>query len=219
MRGVGGFQSSSSCTSLLSAACRSRSRFSICSTLLAHVGVQLVEARGPVGVTGQGRLPLCLPPGTLGLGQLRRLLRCSVDGELYVVALAAAVMLTMDSTVVAVGSYDPFTDNAGGIVGMAELAHEVRIITDTLDAVLVGVVAVRVGVVMVILFRSLLVPIMILCTLPLAIVGAFVALTLTGRALDLSALIGLLTLMGIVVTNAIVLCQLAHRSPGCALTG
>jgi hypothetical protein len=47
---------------------------------------------------------------------------------------------------------------------------------------------------MVILFRSLLVPVVILCALPLAVVGAFVALALTGCALDLSALPGLLML-------------------------
>jgi multidrug efflux pump subunit AcrB len=42
----------------------------------------------------------------------------------------------------------------------------------------------------------------------LAVVGAFVSLVLTGNALDLPALIGLLMLTGIVVTNAIVLLAL-----------
>jgi hydrophobic/amphiphilic exporter-1 (mainly G- bacteria), HAE1 family len=64
----------------------------------------------------------------------------------------------------------------------------------------------------VILFRSLLVPLVILCALPLAVIGAFVALAVTGRELDLSALIGMLMLIGIVVTNAIVLLDLVqHR--------
>src|ERR671932_2569819 len=51
----------------------------------------------------------------------------------------------------------------------------------------------------------------ILCALPLAVIGAFVVLAVTGHALDLSALIGLLMLTGIVVTNAIVLLALVQR--------
>jgi HAE1 family hydrophobic/amphiphilic exporter-1 len=58
---------------------------------------------------------------------------------------------------------------------------------------------------MVILIRLLLVPVVIVFALPLAVIGAFVALAVTGHALDLSALIVLLMLRCIVVTNAIVL--------------
>ena len=42
-------------------------------------------------------------------------------------------------------------------------------------------------------------------SLPLAIVGALVALTITDRSLSLSALMGFLLLIGVVVTNALVL--------------
>ena len=45
----------------------------------------------------------------------------------------------------------------------------------------------------------------ILFALPLAVISAFVVLAVTGHALDLSALISLLMLIAIVVTNAIVL--------------
>ena len=64
---------------------------------------------------------------------------------------------------------------------------------------------------MLILLRSLLEPVLILFALLLADIGAFVALALTGRALDLSAIIGLLMLRGIVVTNAVVLLTLVQH--------
>ena len=57
-------------------------------------------------------------------------------------------------------------------------------------------------------FGSLSTPFVILFSLPLAIVGVLAALALTGKTLGLPALIGLLMLIGIVVTNAIVLLEL-----------
>ena len=62
-------------------------------------------------------------------------------------------------------------------------------------------------VVMVLLFRSWLDPFVILFSLPLAVIGAIIALVVTGSALSVSALIGLLMLVGIVVTNAIVMLE------------
>ena len=48
-------------------------------------------------------------------------------------------------------------------------------------------------------------PFVIIMSLPLAIIGALTALAVTGRALGLPAMMGVLLLIGIVVTNAIVL--------------
>ena len=60
---------------------------------------------------------------------------------------------------------------------------------------------------MALLFQSWLDPFVILFSLPLAIIGAIVALVVTGSPLSISALIGVLMLVGIVVTNAIVMLE------------
>jgi hypothetical protein len=68
---------------------------------------------------------------------------------------------------------------------------------------------------MVIVFNSLVDPLVIMFSLPLAVIGAFPALLITNRPIGISALIGFLMLIGIVVTNAIVLLdrveQLRHE--------
>ena len=56
-----------------------------------------------------------------------------------------------------------------------------------------------------------LVPLVTFVVLLLADIGAFVALAVTGRVLDLSALIVLLMLRSIVVTNAVVLLDLMQH--------
>jgi len=65
--------------------------------------------------------------------------------------------------------------------------------------------------VMVATFRSLLQPILLLSSIPFAATGAFVALLVTDTALGVPALIGMLLLVGIVVTNAIVLIDLMNQ--------
>lgn len=65
--------------------------------------------------------------------------------------------------------------------------------------------------IMVATFRSLMQPLVLLISIPFAATGAFVALLLTNTALGLPALIGMLLLVGIVVTNAIVLIDLINQ--------
>ena len=70
-------------------------------------------------------------------------------------------------------------------------------------AMAVGVVLVYL--VMVVSLGSLRNPFVIVTSLPLALIGALAALAVTGRSMGLPAMMGILLLIGIVVTNAIVL--------------
>ncbi|HEY5002573.1 MAG TPA: efflux RND transporter permease subunit [Ktedonobacteraceae bacterium] len=66
-------------------------------------------------------------------------------------------------------------------------------------------------IVMVGTFRSLLQPLILLVAIPFAATGSILLLLITHTALGLASLIGLLMLVGIVVTNAIVLLDLINQ--------
>jgi multidrug efflux pump subunit AcrB len=74
-------------------------------------------------------------------------------------------------------------------------------------AMLIGVLCIYC--VLVLLFTDFMQPLTILAALPLSIGGAFVALLLTGRALSMPSMIGLIMLMGIVTKNSILLVDYA----------
>ena len=74
---------------------------------------------------------------------------------------------------------------------------------DIFLAMVVGIVLIYL--VMVASLGSLRTPFVIVTSLPLALIGALVGLAITGRTLGLPAMMGILLMIGIVVTNAIVL--------------
>lgn len=73
-----------------------------------------------------------------------------------------------------------------------------------------GVAVAMVYIIMVATFRSLLQPLLLLVSVPFAATGALGILLLTNTAMGLPAMIGMLMLIGIVVTNAIVLIDLIN---------
>ena len=80
---------------------------------------------------------------------------------------------------------------------------------DLLLAVLAAIAIVFV--IMVATFRSLVQPLILLVSVPFAATGAIGLLVITGTPLGVPALIGMLMLVGIVVTNAIVLMDLINQ--------
>lgn len=84
--------------------------------------------------------------------------------------------------------------------------------------VAMGIAVIVVYIVMVASLGSLVNPFTILFSLPFISVGAFFALFITSRDLGLPALIGLLMLIGIVVTNAIVLITFVEMLRGRGLS-
>lgn len=66
-------------------------------------------------------------------------------------------------------------------------------------------------VIMVATFRSLVQPLVLLVSIPFAATGAIGLLLVTGSALGIPSLIGFLMLVGVVVTNAIVLMDLINQ--------
>ncbi len=78
-------------------------------------------------------------------------------------------------------------------------------------AIAMGISVLLVYLVMAIAQRSFILPVVIVSAMPLAFIGAFVALFISQLALGLPALMGLLMLIGLVVTNAIVLISFVEQ--------
>ena len=109
-----------------------------------------------------------------------------------------AIGRVVDEKIAALDLPPGVTVSSGGV--FADIAEGMQAI---LISMAVGIVLVYL--VMVASLGSLRNPLVIITSLPLALIGALAALAITDRTLSLSAMMGILLLIGIVVTNAIVL--------------
>ncbi|GAA2233724.1 efflux RND transporter permease subunit [Promicromonospora sukumoe] len=148
--------------------------------------VTVEEVSAPASVTrvdGERSATVAVTPAGQDLGTLTTALTTEIDG----LDLPNGAEVSVGG--VAADQADAFAD-----LGLALLA-----------AILI------VYLVMVATFRSIGQPLILLVSVPFAATGALLALLLTGTPLDVAALIGVLMLVGIVVSNAIVLIDLINQ--------
>jgi HAE1 family hydrophobic/amphiphilic exporter-1 len=65
--------------------------------------------------------------------------------------------------------------------------------------------------IMVALYDSYVYPLVVMFSLPLAVIGAFLTLALTGKTLSLFSIMGIIMLMGLVAKNAILIVDFANK--------
>ena len=186
--------------------------------------VQVIVQLDPAAVTSVDALK-ALPVGTVSvapLGTIAKVEQVAVQGSISRIDQRPASSVTADITGDDTGAVSKSVQKeldtlsaagafpAGTTAELAGVSQQQSQAFGGLFASM-GVAILLVYVMMVLTFNSLVTPFVILFTLPLATIGAFAALFVTGRPIGVSALIGFLMLIGIVVTNAIVMLDLVER--------
>ena len=164
-------------------------------------GIGAVESliiAGPLGSATVGDLAeVVVKEGPVSISRTDGLRSATITGDI-VAEDTQQVGQLIDEKIVALSLPPGVSITSGGI--FADIAEGFQAIFISMA---VGVVLVYL--VMVASLGSLRNPVVIVTTLPFALIGALAALVITGRSLGLPAMMGILLLIGIVVTNAIVL--------------
>ena len=153
---------------------------------------------GPLGVSSLSEIAdVQILPGPVTITRTDGLRSASVTGSITSDD-AQAVGIEIQEKIDALNLPPGVEVTSGGVFSQIAEGFQAIFI-----AMAVGIVLVYL--VMVASLGSLRNPFVIVTSLPLAIIGALFALLITGRSLGLPAMMGILMLVGIVVTNAIVL--------------
>ena len=167
----------------------------------AAIGIGAVEnliIAGPLGSAPLGELAeVVVKEGPVTISRTDGLRSATITGDI-VAEDAQQVGRLIDEKIAAIALPPGVSITSGGL--FADIAEGFQAIFISMA---VGIVLVYL--VMVTSLGSLRNPIVIVTTLPFALIGALAALVITDRSLGLPAMMGILLLIGIVVTNAIVL--------------
>ena len=160
--------------------------------------LQNLDIEGPLGIVKLGSISkIGIEQGPVSISRFDLERSATITGEITAEDTGAVGVLVNDA-IDLIDLPPGVSIKTGGIFEQINEGFQ-----DVFIAMVVGVILVYL--VMVASLGSLRDPFIIVLSLPLAIVGALVALAITDRSLSLSALMGLLLLIGVVVTNAIVL--------------
>ena len=159
---------------------------------------------GPFGVAPLSDLAsVQIEAGPVAISRTDRLRSASVSGDI-IVDDTQAIGLLIQEKIDALDLPPGVTVTNAGVFAQITEGFE-----DIFLAMGVGIILVYL--VMVGSLGSLRNPFVIVTSLPLALIGALAALAITGRSLGLPGMMGILLLIGIVVTNAVVLVSFVEQ--------
>ncbi|WP_372668225.1 efflux RND transporter permease subunit [Amycolatopsis kentuckyensis] len=189
--------------------------------------IVLRAGTAPVTVDQVKGLPIPGPAGVVRLDEVAKV--STVDGPASVHRTGGDLSTTVTAkntgddltktTADIKSELDGLTFTGGASYSLGGVSQDQQEAFSNLFLALLAAIAI-VFLIMVATFRSLIQPLILLVSIPFAATGAIGLLLATGTALGLPALIGMLMLVGIVVTNAIVLIDLInqYRAEGMSVT-
>ncbi len=170
---------------------------------ISSSGSQIIRL-GDIAKVGEGRAP----------GEVQRI----NQQEVFVIAGNLAEGKTLGEALTEVNQTLSTLELPQGVKILQSSAQETNNQLQDALKLLGALAAFLVFVVMAVQYNSLVDPLVIMLTVPLALAGGLFGLYVTGTAIGATVLIGVVLLIGIVVNNAIIMVELAneiHLATGC----